>query len=80
MGNFSNATEQLVLTWLFQTGTATRPTTLAIAALTDADTPDSTSTGQFSTSNGTEVSNSGTAYARVAESTGSSNWTISWTR
>lgn len=53
--SFSDNTETLVLNWLFTAGSVTRPTSLHLALFTtdptDADT-------------GTEVSTSGTAYAR----------------
>lgn len=76
MGSFSNAAETNVFTYYLQTTAPTRPSTLAIALLTSA--PDDTSTGQFSTTPGTEVANSN-AYARVTTNVGpaDANWTLS---
>lgn len=72
-GSLSNFAETLVATWLFKTSTATRPTTLALAALTTA--ADDASIGQFSTGSGAEVANSG-SYARVSCDAGTA-WTVS---
>jgi hypothetical protein len=53
--SFSNATETLVLNWLLTTGSATRPTSWHLALFTSSPAEDAS---------GTEVSTSGTAYAR----------------
>ena len=53
--SFSNATETLVLNWLLTTGTATRPTAWYLALFTSNPDEDAS---------GTEVTTSGTAYAR----------------
>jgi hypothetical protein len=53
--SFSNATETLVLNWLLTTGSATRPTSWHLALFTSNPAEDAS---------GTEVSTSGTAYAR----------------
>lgn len=53
--SFSNATETLVLNWLLTTGSATRPTAWHLALFTSNPAEDAS---------GTEVSTSGTAYAR----------------
>ena len=53
--SFSNSTETLVLNWLLTTGSATRPTAWYLALFTSNPDEDGS---------GTEVSTSGTAYAR----------------
>jgi hypothetical protein len=53
--SFSNATETLVLNWLLTAGTATRPTAWYLALFTSNPDEDAS---------GTEVTTSGTAYAR----------------
>ena len=53
--SFSNSTETLVLNWLLTTGSATRPTSWHLALFTSNPDEDAS---------GTEVSTSGTAYAR----------------
>lgn len=53
--SFSNATETLVLSWLLTAGTATRPTAWYLALFTSNPDEDAS---------GTEVTTSGTAYAR----------------
>ena len=58
MSSFSDYTENLVLTWLFTTSTATRPTAWYVGLFTAAPSD---------TGGGTEVSGSG--YARVVTGT-----------
>ena len=58
MSSFSDYTENLVLTWLFTTSTATRPTAWYVGLFTAAPSD---------TGGGTEVS--GSAYARVVTGT-----------
>lgn len=58
MSSFSDYTENLVLTWLFTTSSATRPTAWYVGLFTGAPSD---------TGGGTEVSGSG--YARVATGT-----------
>jgi len=58
MSSFTNYTENLVLTWLLTTGTATRPTSWFVGLFTAAPSD---------TGGGTEVSGSG--YARKATGT-----------
>jgi len=53
--SFSNSAETLVLNWLFTAGSATRPTSWYLALFTSNPDEDAS---------GTEVSTSGTAYAR----------------
>lgn len=53
--SFSNSAETLVLNWLFTAGSATRPTAWYLALFTSNPDEDAS---------GTEVSTSGTAYAR----------------
>ena len=53
--SFSNSTETLVLNWLLTAGSATRPTAWYLALFTSNPDEDGS---------GTEVSTSGTAYAR----------------
>ena len=53
--SFSNTTETLVLNWLLTAGSATRPTAWYLALFTSNPDEDGS---------GTEVSTSGTAYAR----------------
>lgn len=53
--SFSNSAETLVLNWLFTAGSATRPTAWYLALFTANPDEDAS---------GTEVSTSGTAYAR----------------
>ena len=53
--SFSNSAETLVLNWLFTAGSATRPTSWYLALFTANPDEDAS---------GTEVSTSGTAYAR----------------
>jgi hypothetical protein len=53
--SFSNATETLALNWLLTAGTATRPTAWYLALFTSNPDEDAS---------GTEVTTSGTAYAR----------------
>ena len=53
--SFSNSTETLVLNWLLTDGSATRPTAWYLALFTSNPDEDAS---------GTEVSTSGTAYAR----------------
>lgn len=53
--SFSNSTETLVLNWLLTDGSATRPTAWYLALFTSNPDEDGS---------GTEVSTSGTAYAR----------------
>jgi hypothetical protein len=53
--SFSNSAETLVLNWLLTTGSATRPTEWHLALFTSNPDEDGS---------GTEVSTSGTAYAR----------------
>jgi len=53
--SFSNSAETLVLNWLFTAGSATRPTSWYLALFTANPDEDASST---------EVSTSGTAYAR----------------
>ena len=55
--SFSNNAETLVLNWLFTAGSATRPTAWYLALFTANPDEDAS---------GTEVSTSGTAYARQA--------------
>jgi len=59
MSAATNFTESLALTWLLTTSAATRPTTWFVGLFTA--TPTDAGTGS-----GTEVSTSGTAYARKA--------------
>jgi hypothetical protein len=58
MSSFSDYTENLVLTWLFTTGSATRPTAWYVGLFTAAPSD---------TGGGTEVT--GNAYARVVTGT-----------
>jgi len=60
-----------VLTHIFRDGTFSKPTTLAIALLTTA--ADANDTGEFSTSTGNEVPNSG-SYARQTLDPDDANW------
>jgi len=58
MSSFTNYSENLVLTWLFTTGAATRPTVFYVGLFTAAPSD---------TGGGTEVSGSG--YTRIATGT-----------
>ena len=69
--SFSNYTEENVLDALFRTDAFVKPTELWVALLTAA--PDDTSTGNFSISQGTEVS--GGSYVRIQLDPADSNWT-----
>jgi len=72
MGSFSNWAETNTMQYYFSTSAPTRPAAIYVALLTSA--PDDTSTGTFSTSPGTEVTNAN-GYARVACSPLDANWT-----
>ncbi|WP_339745978.1 hypothetical protein [uncultured Rubinisphaera sp.] len=69
--SFSNTTEENILNGLFRSAAFSKPSELWIALLTA--TPDEASTGNFSTSTGTEVS--GGSYARQQLDPSDSNWT-----
>lgn len=75
MAEMSDYLEDELIKHLFRTGSFTKPTVMAVALLTDATVPDDNDTGVFSTSTGTEVSNSGTAYARIDRPPLDANWT-----
>lgn len=70
MACLSNSIETSILTHQFRTGTWSKPTTVAIALCTAA--PTASSTGATLT----EVSNSGTAYARQTLNPLDANWAI----
>jgi hypothetical protein len=75
MSSMSDYLEDQLVTHIFRTGTFTKPTVLAVALLTTV--ADDDDTGQFSTSTGVEVSDSGTAYARISRNPLDANWTAS---
>ena len=72
MSEMSDYLEDEIVKHIFRTGSFTKPTVLAFALLTTA--ADDDDDGQFTTSTGVEVANSG-AYARQDRPPLDANWT-----
>ena len=73
MAEMSDLVEDQLVLHFFRTGNATAITVMAVALLTTAADDDDTAV--FTTQTGVEVSNAGTAYARVDRPPLDANWT-----